>query len=56
MDTCASKQDFVVLTLSLIPFLVVTVASLIVNIRVNSDLIEKLDHIRQAQDRRHQYA
>lgn len=56
MDGCASKQDFMALCLTIIPFLAFSIATCVVHIRYNSDLIGKIDTLIQAQGRNQRFS
>jgi hypothetical protein len=56
MDDCASKQDFVGLCLTVVPFLAFTVAIYIVNMRFHLDLVGKIDTLIQAQGRNQRFS
>jgi hypothetical protein len=51
MDGCATKQDFMALCLTLIPFLAFSIATCVVNFRSQADLAYKIDALIQGQGR-----
>lgn len=56
MDGCASKQDFVALCLTIIPFLAFSIATCVVNFRSQADLAYKIDTLIQAQGRNQRFS